>query len=251
MIQPIVILPRSEDERRLWGTTVELAAAMPAEGWTLIGAQMVFIHAAAAGREPGRTSGDLDLLVDVRVVTSRIRDVAKRLLESGFRPEVTIDGRGHRFRRGEDVVDLLAPDGTGSRTSLETVRGARTIAVPGGSQALRRTDRRPVDVTGIGTTILPSPNLLGAVLLKARAIDAADDPDKHRRDLGLLLSLVADPVAVAADMSRQERNWLRRRTELLDPSHPAYRTIPEREDAATALALMLQSSVAPSGTGPG
>ena len=241
MIQPVPVTPRNSDEQRLWKTTLEVAAAMPAAGWTLIGAQMVFLQAAAFGREPGRTSGDLDVLVDVRLVTSLVRDMAERLIECGFGPDVTVDGRGHRFRRGEDVVDLLAPEGTGSRSSLETVPGARTIAVPGGSQALRRTERHLVDIRGVGVAELPSPNLLGAILLKARAIDAADDPDKHRRDLGLLLSLVRDPGDLARELAPAERGWLRRRRELLDPEHAAYRGNPDREDAAAALALMLRA----------
>ena len=239
MIEPILIDPRSADERGPWRLTLEVAAALPIGGWTLIGAQMVFLHAAAAGREPGRTSGDLDVLVDVRVVTSLIRDVASRLLDHGFGPDVTIDGRGHRFRRHDDVVDVLAPDGTGRRSSLETVPGARTIAVPGGSQALGRTVRRPVEIRDVGAAELPFPNLLGAILLKVRAVDAADDPDKHRRDLALLLALVADPVALSGDLTTAERRWLRRRAELLDPGHPTYRGFPDREDAAAALALMI------------
>lgn len=237
----VLVTPRDADEVRLWRTTLELAKALPQRGWTLIGAQMVILHAAAAGRELGRSSGDLDLLADVRLLSDATRTLAASLIALGFSPEITIDGRAHRFRRGDDLVDLLAPDGLGARASLETVPGGRTIVVPGGSQALRRTEHGPVAVADLGTSELPRPDLLGAILLKARAVDVADNPAKHRRDLAFLLSLVGDPSALRAELSSAERGKLQALAELLDPDHPAYQGIDQRENAASALQLLLQA----------
>lgn len=236
----VVVRPRNADEVRLWAVTLELATALPSTGWTLIGAQMVVLHAAAGGRELGRTSADLDVLVDVRLLGDATRTLAASLLSRGFAPEITIDGRAHRFRRGNDVVDLLVPDGLGSRARLEIVPGARTISVPGGSQALRRTGRGPVEVPEVGRGEVPRPDLLAAILLKARAVDVADDPPKHLRDLAFLLSLVDDPSAAREGLTPAERRRLRARTELLDPAHPAYRGMDGREDAASALGLLLR-----------
>jgi len=238
---PVLVRPRDADEKRLWRATLELCKALPHRGWTLIGAQMVSLHAAAAGRELGRSSGDLDLLADVRLVGDATRTLAACLIGLGFSPEITIDGRAHRFRRGDDLVDLLAPDGLGVRANLETVPGGRTIAVPGGSQALRRTEHGPVEVAGLGTCELPRPDLLGAILLKARAVDVADEPAKHRRDLAFLLSFVGEPSALRAGLSSAERGNLRARAELLDPDHPAYLGIGQREEAASALQLLLRA----------
>jgi hypothetical protein len=92
---PISLTPRDAVEGRLWAATLEVAAALPSAGWTMIGAQMVILHAAAAGRDLGRTSGDLDLLVDVRIAADATRTFTVRLVELGFTPEVTIDGRSH------------------------------------------------------------------------------------------------------------------------------------------------------------
>ena len=238
---PVLVRPRDADEVRLWRTTLELSRALPQRGWTLIGAQMVVLHAAAVGRELGRSSGDLDLLADVRLLGDATRTLAASLIALGFLAEITIDGRAHRFRRGDDLVDLLAPDGLGVRANLETVPGGRTIVVPGGSQALRRTERGQVEVRGLGTRELPRPDLLGAILLKARAVDVADDPAKHRRDLAFLLSFVGDPSALRAELSSAERGTLRARAELLDPNHPAYQGIGQRENAASALQLLLRA----------
>jgi len=237
----VFVRPRTADEMRLWAVTLELATALPSTGWTLIGAQMVVLHAAAAGRELGRTSADLDVLVDVRLPGGATRTLAATLVSLGFAPEITIDGRAHRFRRGNDVVDLLAPDGLGARARLEIVPGARTINVPGGSQALRRTRRGPVDVPGVGSGELPRPDLLGAILLKARAVDVADDPAKHLRDLAFLLSLVDDPSTLREGLTPAERRRLRARAELLDPEHRVYRGMNGREDAASALLLLLRA----------
>jgi hypothetical protein len=235
-VPPVLVTPRDADEVRLWGAILELSTALPRRGWTVIGAQMVVLHAAAAGRELGRSSGDLDLLADVRLLGDATRTLAASLIALGFSPEFTIDGRAHRFRRGDDLVDLLAPDGLGARANLETVPGGRTVVVPGGSQALRRTVRGPVEVAGLGTG-----ELLGAILLKARAVEVADDPAKHRRDLAYLLSYVSDPSALRAELSSAERGKLQARAELLDPDHPAYQGIGQREDAAGALRLLLQA----------
>jgi hypothetical protein len=56
---------------------------------------------------------------------------------------------------------------------------------------------------------LSRPTLLGAVLIKARAIMEHADPDAQRADLVLLLSLMDDPGQTATELKGKERNWLR------------------------------------------
>lgn len=135
------------------------------------------------------------------------------------------------------VVDILAPDGIGARASLVTIPPGRTITVPGGSQALARSRKVPVALGG-NEFVLPCPSLLGGILIKARAVEVAADPDKHRRDLGLLLAAVDDPRSLREELRSTERRWLGRRSELLDASHPAWRTTPRAEESRIALEIL-------------
>lgn len=77
-------------------------------------------------------------------------------------------------------------------------------------------------------------------MIKARAVDVAEDPDKHRRDLALLLAMADDPRSLRDEMRKTERGWLRRRPELLDPRHPAWRTTPNAEEARIAFEILAE-----------
>jgi predicted nucleotidyltransferase len=239
-MNPVEIRSRVEAELALWRAAAEIAASLPRSSWTLVGAQMVFLLAYEHDLPIGRTSGDVDLMMDVRALTGATQEASRTLERLGYeldRPSP--DGRAHRFRRGDAVVDVLAPDGVRAQSSLLTIPPGRTIAVAGGSQALARS--RQVRVLLEGREVeLPCPSVLGAILIKARAVDVADDPDKHRRDLALLLAAVADPRSLRDELRETERRWLRRRRELLDPRHPAWRTIPRAEEARIALEILVR-----------
>jgi hypothetical protein len=239
-MNPVEIRSQDEAELALWRATAELATALPRGSWTLVGAQMVFLVAYEHGLPIGRTSGDVDLMMDVRALTGATQEASRTLERLGYQLDrPTPDGRAHRFRRGDAVVDVLAPDGGGARSSLLTIPPSRTIKVAGGSQALARS--RQVRVLLEGRELeLPCPSVLGAILIKARAVDVADDPDKHRRDLGLLLAAVDDPRALREELLRTERGWLRRRGELVDPRHSAWRTTPRAEEARIAFEILVE-----------
>ncbi len=64
------------------------------------------------------------------------------------------------------------------------------------------------------------PSLLGAILVKARAIAVDDEPQAQRTDLAFLLSLVPDPDLLTLEMSTAERRWLRRHAEFADSDSP-------------------------------
>ena len=94
-----------------------------------------------------------------------------------------------------------------------TIPPLHTVEVPGGRQALQRSEWVDVEVDGRRGR-LPRPNHLGAILLKARAVGKDDAPANQRSDLALLLSLVDDPDGMAADLRGRERSWLRARAEM-------------------------------------
>jgi hypothetical protein len=224
-------------ERAGWETVLDIGRALPS-GWTLIGAQMVALHGLELGRRMPRASADFDILVDIRVLSAGTERVARLLDGMDFElDEPSPDGVSHRFRSGHAIVDVLAPDGVGSRASLVTLPPARTVKVPGGSQAIRRTQSVEVRV-GERRGRLPRPDLLGAILVKARAVEVSDAPGAQLRDLAFLCTLVPDPRAMARGLRPTERRWLREPAELLGPSHLAWSGLEQAEDGRLALAIL-------------
>jgi len=220
-----------DDLHRMWMELFGLAKTAPAP-WVLIGAHMVAVHGWQRGREQIRPSKDADILVNVRAVTDGTTRVSRALLDRGFELEgISPEGIGHRFIGKGVRMDILGPDGVGVHTRLGTVPGAHTVAVPGGTQALQRTQ----DVAARSRTSpgkLPIPTMLGAILVKVRAIDVDDQPHAQRRDVAFLLSLVDDPDPLVADLKSSERNWLRRHPSFGDPTEDCYRGLAEASDAA-------------------
>jgi hypothetical protein len=95
----------------------------------------------------------------------------------------------------------------------------RTIQIPGGSQALERTEAIDIHIDGLSVRV-NRPTLLGAVLIKARSILVHDDPESQRADLVLLLSLIEDPSQTARELQGKERSWLRKCDTLLAVDDP-------------------------------
>ena len=234
----MIVIPELDDRFvEIWRSLLELTDEHP-EGWTLIGAQMVFLHALERGAEPPRFSTDLDLVVDIRHEPKGLRNMVRTLERLGYQLEgVSSSGIGHRFTRDMVAIDILAPDGVGKRADVRTGAGARTLKVPGGTQALRRTVPVKIEVSGAGGTV-PCPDLLGAILVKARAVSVDDLPENQRLDLAFLLTLATDPPALASELRANERSWLRKRAELLDRDDPAWLDLPDAEDGRLALRIL-------------
>ncbi len=233
MTDPIHIAPGSDAEARLWRTTAEVARLFADFPWVLVGGVMVAILEREHGVTVSRTTVDVDALIDVRGLTQATRQAAVRLEEAGFVAEQTGDGLAYRFVRGADIVDVLAPDHLGPRTDIVTAPPGKSLEAVGGRQALQR--RRVVAVEADGETFsAPIPSLLGAILIKA-GVAASSGLEKHRRDLARLLALVDDVEPMRQEMSSKERGYLRARSELRDPRHPAWSGIPNAEDAIIAL----------------
>lgn len=216
----------------MWRELLLLARQVPVP-WTLIGAHMVALHGWRAGRKEPRASKDADILVNARAAGGGTQKVSQALLSRGFSLDgVSPEGIGHRFVRGHVRLDVLGSDGVGSHVSLQTVQGARTVEVPGGSQALRRTEMVEIRV-GESSGEIPVPDILGAILVKVRAIEVDDVPRAQRADVAFLLSLVEDPEPLAAALSKSERRWLKRHPEFADPTSSCYQGTANPTDAAT------------------
>ncbi len=220
-----------DDFHEMWAELITLTEESTVP-WTLIGAHMVALHGWRLGRMQIRPSRDADILVNVRAVTDGTERLSQILVDRDFDFEdPSPEGIGHRFTKRGISVDVLGPDGLGERARLRTLGGAHTVRVPGGTQALRRSVRTDV-ATRESTGVVPLPSLVGALLVKVRAIDIDDQPDAQRSDCAFLLSLVEDPDGMVADISSPERSWLRRHAELGDPDSRCYVGMDDAEDAA-------------------
>lgn len=214
---------------RLWSALLELAEAHP-HGWTLIGGQMVLMHALEQRVPLPRVSTDLDVLVNARLLTGAVRRFVLDLEERGFESAgISPEGVAHRYTRAGIGIDVLAPEGLGERVDLTTTPPGRTLQAPGGTQALQRTELVPVTFQD-RVALVPRPSLLGAIISKAEAVGVDDVPHNQRTDLALLLSLVDDPLGMADQMGPTDRKRIRRRNEMNDPTQPAWRSL--GQDAA-------------------
>lgn len=230
---PIAIPELGGDRHRLWLDLIDLGR-QPVP-WTLIGAHMVALHAWEHGRA-ARPSNDVDVLVNVRSATGGTHEISRYFVERGYELDhVTPTNLGHHFVRGQAEVDVLAPDGLGARASTTTIPPARTVRVPGGTQALRRSEPTAVK-TRRTRGELPRPNLLGAILVKVRAIEVDDVPAAQRADVALLLSLVTDPDPLVHDVEAGERRWLRRHGYFADPASAEWDEI-EHDDPELCAAV--------------
>lgn len=241
-VTPIKISPVDETDAGLWRLTREVAEVLRGLPWVLIGGQMVRVIEAEHGVTMLLTTADVDTLLDVRMVSTATEEAATRLQAATFEPQRYADGLTYRFIRGDDIVDVLAPDHLGERTKTTTVPPDETLEALGGRQALNR--RRVVLVdAGDGPFEIPLPSLIGAIVIKARVAENTKGKKshaKHERDLARLLALVQDPIADRADMSKRERGYLRARADMLSIDHVAWRGVPGAEDGAIALSLLAE-----------
>jgi hypothetical protein len=234
---------------RPWPDVAELATAVPADAWTLIGGLMVQLHAVAAGLPIVRPTNDVDVLLHVETGRGRPARVAAALEQLGYRLRPSIDprtGTAHRFVRDGAVVDLVtsvvdvvAADHAPPRT-LERFRGYDLVQVAGGTQALRRTVPAELDIGGRDVTTLSVPDAFGALILKAAAHKAdARDRDRHLTDAAVLLACV-DPFEDRVPSGSDRSRLLHLREHLADPTAPAWLLLPEdaRRNGQAALELL-------------
>jgi hypothetical protein len=105
-------------------------------------------------------------------------------------------------------IDVLAPEGLPKSRPPLTTGNLQTIRIPGGTQALRRTEIVELIVDG-EPVLLRRPTLIAAILLKARALPVHDRPDDQRHDLVILLAMLDEPRAARETITAKELGWLR------------------------------------------
>jgi hypothetical protein len=239
-----------------WWVLFDLTDA-DSENWALIGGQMVQVLASEYdATELVRPTEDVDVVVDTRARRGGTEWLAGWLTDRGFElGGVSPDSIGHRYVRsteagiGRLAFDVLAPEGLSARTPSVTTPPARTVQVPGATQALQRS--KVVEVTVSGVLNRPErkgrvrrPDLLGAIIVKAAAheIPVRDNPDRDWQDAALLLSMVVDPNELADQCTRKDKRRLIRLRELDDREHVGWgRLDDERYRLGTAALDLLLS----------
>ncbi|HEU5252382.1 MAG TPA: hypothetical protein VFU16_03525 [Solirubrobacterales bacterium] len=209
--------PPTAEAKRLWKSALELAQDFGVdERWALVGGLMVQLHAIEHSRA-SRLTADIDFLGDSRRRPAMTVQMAEALKERGGEmamPSLSNENLGYRFEVDGSIVEILGSDGV--RRDPKTLGRYTTFQVPGGTQALTRCEVVEVSLDGGEPVAIRRPNLLGAILLKARVVKKQRDKfESDRQDLIRLLSLVEDPRALAEELRGSERKWLRGVEELL------------------------------------
>lgn len=239
-VEPVVLPVLVPAHRELWNLLCELADRHP-DDWVLVGGQMVLLHALQARRVPPRVSRDLDAIIDARVRPPVVAKFLATLSDLGFTSAgVSPDDVAHRFARGDVHVDVLVPEGLGRRAPVRTVGTATTVEIAGGTQALSRGERLSIR-HGDRQALVPRPSLLGAIVIKAAAVNNDHHPQRHLTDLAFLCSLVSDPLTLRSEMVAKDVARLRAVDALRNPRHEAWAVLDDPDEAYAAFQLLLRS----------
>lgn len=189
----------------LWGLLKELTGATPEGSWVLVGGAMVQLHSLRAGLSQTRLTRDLDALLDLS--RNSIGSIAAPIQQLGFVPQVPSWAGGfHRFRRGDDVIDVMA-----SREIAWSVTwvGHEILKTAGGAQALARRDRY-VLTDGVNSFVVFIPDSVGAIVAKAAAhqVDRLNR-ERHLRDLVALMAACPEGEFENAELTKKDIRYLR------------------------------------------
>lgn len=200
-------------QQAAWHSLLDLYE-LQSGGWTLIGGQLVHLLCAERGYSPQRPTSDADAVVNARV-PEVLGQVTSALLNLAFEPDPSSDGVQHRWKRGDAVIDVLIPEGTGARTEArKSASGFPTVAAPGGTQALDRSEVVAV-VVGERSGHVPRPVLLSAMILKAaaRTETTGTGLDRHCHDFAALASVLAASDIARIQLTKKDRQRLGRMIE--------------------------------------
>lgn len=212
MADPVALGAMSEAQEQSWHALLDVSERVNAN-WTLIGGQLVHLHCAERDESPPRPTQDIDAVVDVRASQTVLMEFTRALQDLGFTVGTSGDGVQHRWSRDLAQIDVLIPEGIGERTgSRAGAGGTRSIAAPGTTQALHRTEPKLVRVTG-RTGIVLRPTLVAALIGKAAArTEIPADPKRlrHSSDFIVLASLVSARDFKEVELTTKDRSRLRK-----------------------------------------
>lgn len=249
-----------------WPSVAELAEALPAESWTLVGGLVTQLHTIHHGLGIVRPTHDVDIVLHIETMRGVPNKVAATLEALGYHFQPSIDPRtntAHRFVRGtttvdlvsgarEDQVDVLIADHPAPRV-IERLRGHEMIRIEGGTQALRRTVNAQLEIAPGTTATISIPRPFGALILKSAAYTTdSRDKDRHLFDAAALLACIDDPFAERAEFTGSDRRRIDTLVSRLHEAHPAWRALPEdhRTQAQLTLEILARNDEDPATGGP-
>ncbi|WP_427019371.1 hypothetical protein ACQCSX_22015 (plasmid) [Pseudarthrobacter sp. P1] len=226
-----------------WPQCVELARALPATVWTLVGGLMVQLHAAAAGLAVSRPTADVDIVLHIETGAATTASVIGVLTGLGYALEKSIahDAPAHRFVRGKQQIDVMVADHL-APAKVPTIGGRKPFQVVGGTQALQRTVNCRMTADDGGPVLISIPNALGALVLKGAAYrEDSRDTGRHLDDAVVLCATITSPLVTAAQMKGSDKSRiLTLYRELADPGHRSWQLLDpaDRTPAMDALRIL-------------
>jgi hypothetical protein len=211
----LILIPDAEQP---WSLVFEIADITTPGEWVLVGGLMVHAHALRAGISASRPTEDVDLLVNL--TAAKVSAVAGPLQDIGFRPTESLGSRVlHRFRRGDESIDVMVERGASARWSQRSI-----FQAPAARQAIDRRDWYALK--GADRVVrIAVPDALGAIVAKAAAY-AADQRDRgrHLDDLAVLLASAGGRRGMGLDrLSRRDKQHLRPAlSQLADSGHDGW-----------------------------
>ncbi len=196
---------------RMWHALLDLSEHLPGQ-WTLVGGQMVALHAAERGVDMGRTTTDVDALLDIRA-DGRLFSRADLVLRQGlgFSSAVGLGGTQHRWSKDGVQIDVLIPKVSRALADARSTLGGVAIQSPGSNQALSRS--RPVELrVGGRTGLVKRPSLLGAIVSKSAAFSIPKDlaHARHASEIATLLGMARAEDRIYDDLTSSDLRYLRR-----------------------------------------
>ncbi len=224
-----------------WPQCLELAKALPAMHWTLVGGLMVQLHAMSAGLAVIRPTMDVDIVLHLEVPSTTVPFVQGVLNRLGYSLQTSLDPSmpAHRFVRGEEQIDVMIADRLAPAVP-QRLAGHDMFALPAGSQALQRTMYCSVPDQQ-GRVLISIPNLLGALALKGEAYrQDSRDTRRHLDDAVVLAACILEPMAMRETMKGSDRSRvLALYRALREPDHPSWMLLDVQDKARAATTLRI------------
>jgi hypothetical protein len=226
----------SEPQRQSWLGLLEVAAEL-ADGWCLVGGQMVHLLCVERAFTPVRPTDDGDVVLDVRAHPHMLRDFTQALVQAGFASAgETLEGHQHRWVRDRASIDVLIPQGLGRAASRTGVTGGTTLATPGAQQAITRSEIVTVRVDA-KTGGVRRPNMLGALVAKAAAFSVPNDSakERHLTDFAVLAAMAQRSDRIGEQLTIRDRAYLVPMLTALAKSRSLWASIPGADRGLHAL----------------